>query len=219
MLVGDVFELKVSQFVPNIGDEVLNVYFYKLMTGTFVLDDFIGLFVLNVILPLRNMQSSQLAYRTFTLSNIFNLDEFFVRSYNDYDLAGLIISPTAPPSTAVNFTLHRSSRTVRNGSKRIGGLPNNVVTEGRIVDGFILTQMATVAAAMSEELTEPISGAVLRPCIVGRVKTPNPDYPADSKYEFKYALPEAQGDSPVVEVAQTTFSAFTSTQVTRKTNR
>lgn len=219
MEVGDVFEVKVSQVVPNIGDEQLNVFFYKLMTGTFVLDDFIGEFVLDVILQMRTIQVELCEYRSITLTNLFNLDEFFVRNYDVGELKGLNTFAPAPPSTALNYTLHRTSRTVRNGSKRIGGLPNPLVAEGRIIDATYLGNMTDLADALSLEITEPISGAVLRPVIVKRIKTANPDYPATSKYPFKYTLPTEQGETPIVEVGQATYSVYTSTQVSRKTNR
>jgi hypothetical protein len=219
MVVGDVFEIKVSQTTPNIGDEMLNVFFYKLMTGEFVLDDLIGQFVLDVVLQMRTIQSVACQYRAITVTNLFNLDEFFVRTYDVNELVGLVNLAVAPPSTALNFTLHRTSRTVRNGSKRIGGVPNPTVQEGRITDSTYLGDMSDLADAMSAELTEPISGAVLRPVIVKRIKTANPDYPDNSKYPFKYTLPTEQGETPIVEVGQTTFSIYTSTQVSRKTNR
>lgn len=84
--------------------------------------------------------------------------------------------------------------------------------------GF-LGDMNDVANSYAAEIEEPISGAILRPVIVKRVKTANPDYPDDSKYPFKYTLPTAQLGSTVVDVNGCSFSVFASTQVTRKTNR
>jgi len=219
MEVGDVIEIKVAAITPNVADEALNVFFYRVATGIAEMSDIVDAFVLDVLLPYRGIQTQGVQYRSITATNLFNLDEFHIRSYSGSDLEGIINEFTAPPSTAINMTLHRTSRTVRNGAKRLFGFPNVNVQEGVVQGVSFLGDLNEVAVAIGAELDEPISGAVLRPVIVKRIKTANPDYPLKSKYPFKYLLPTEQGQTPVVDVGQVTFSIFSSTQVTRKTNR
>lgn len=219
MDAGDIFQLKVSQIAPSMGDEGLNVFFYRLISGEFVLDDFIGAFVLNVVLPMRTVQHSSIEYRYIELANIFNLDEFAVRSWDAGELVGLAGGAAPAPANAFNFTLRRTSRAVRNGAKRLLGVPSGEYVGGVLTSGGFIASMNNVANAFGETLTEPISDAVLSPCIVKRVKTANPDYPATSKYPFKYSLPTALLSSVSTLVASVSFSNFASTQVSRKTNR
>lgn len=124
MIVGDVFQIKVSQVSPNIGDEALNIFFYRLATGLFELDDFIGQFVLEVILNMRTVQHTSTEYRYIEMINIFNLDELAIRTYTAGELIGLAGGSAPAPANAFNFTLRRSSRSVRNGSKRLMGVPS-----------------------------------------------------------------------------------------------
>lgn len=219
MEAGDVIQIKSVAITPNIGDEMINIYFYRLDSGTPLMDDIIGAFILKPLLAIRGMQTDGVQYRSIEAINLFNLDEFAVRSYSGADLAGLLVEATAPPSTAVGFTLRRSSRTVRNGAKRIGGVPNANVVQGALTGTSFLAQVAAVAGDMGEPMEEGVSDAVLTPVIVKRIKTPNPDYPDDSKYPFKYLLPTEQGQTPIVPVAGVGFSSFATTQTTRKTNR
>lgn len=219
MAVGDVIQLKVGQTVPNVGDVALNVFFYEIQTGISTLDDFIGQFILDVVLNMRTLQSTACEYDYIEAVNLFNEAEFALRTFAPAELTGLIGSGPCPPSTALGFTLKRSSRAVRNGSKRIAGAPSSIIANGGIADATYLGDMNDLAEAMAADITEPIGGAVFRPVIVKRIKTANPDYPTHSKYPFLYALPTEQGETPVVDVAGCTFSVYATTQVSRKTNR
>ena len=219
MAVGDVIQVKVGQTVPNVGDVALNVFFYKIATGISTLEDFVGQFILDVVLNMRTLQSTACEYDYIEAINLFDLTEFYLRTFAPAELTGIIGSGPVPPSTALGFTLKRSSRAVRNGSKRICGAPSGIIANGGIADPTYLGDMNDLAVAMGSDITEPVGGAVFRPVIVKRIKTANPDYPLNSKYPFKYNLPTEQGQTPVVDVAGVTFSVYSTTQVSRKTNR
>lgn len=220
MLVGDVIQIKVVQSSPNVGDELLNVFFYEVIgAGTSTLAQIIDQFQLDVVLPMRNIQAVALEYKRIEAIDLYDLNQMFTEIYPQGAVKGTIELAISPPSTAVGYTLQRSSRTVRNGSKRFGGIPNVTVQEGKIVDSGYIVSMNTLATALAADIEESLGGNVLQPVIVGRVKTANPDYPATSRYPFIYSLPTAPNQTPVVRVQAALFSLFTSTQVSRKTNR
>lgn len=219
MAIGDVYQIKASQRVPNVGDEVLNIFFYSHFSGASDLEDVLTEWNLTVGLPMRLCQTQTTTWNYLEISNLYDVTEFARLDFAAGTVKGDYNDDTAPPSTAINFTLQRTSKTVRNGSKRLGGLSNPLVAYGQVTNTGLLEKLQAVAVAFALPIEEPVGGAIFNPVIVGRVKTANPDYPDNSKYPFLYSLPTEPGQSPVVLVKSAKYSPFVSTQVSRKTNR
>lgn len=217
-VVGDVFQIKVSYQIPNVGDEALNVFFYTLTSGAPAIEDIADGFAAFMWIQQRDLMADSVYLNYVEAVNLFNLSEYALKPYDVGEISGNLAGEVAPPGVAINFLLRRTSRLVRNGSKRIGGVPNSAFLEGKIVDVGYLGELALMNAKLAAIWTEPVSDAELTPCIVKRIKTANPDYPDSSKYPFKYTLPTTQGEAILSVVRSAQFSLYASSQASRKTN-
>jgi len=218
MAIGDLYQLKLSTSPPNIGDEALNLFQYDYILGSSTLEQMFDIWDDTVGLQLRSMQSVNTAWNYVEIINLFDLTELFSHVYPVGTVHGVISGDSAPPAVAINFTLQRSARTVRNGAKRIGGIPNGVLANGVVTAGDYITQLNDTAEALGADLEDDAGTGVWRPVIVKRVKTLNPDYPASSKHEYIYSLPTNISEAVFAPVQEVKFSTFASSQNSRKTN-
>jgi len=218
MAAGDVYQLKLSTQPPNVGDEALNIFFYQCITAGATLEEMFQGWDDVTGLQIRSMQSVNCLWNYVEIINLYDLDELFTHIYPAGTVHGVISGDSAPAGVAINFTLQRSSRSVRNGAKRIGGIPNGVLANGIVTAGDYITQLNDTATAFGDEWNGDDGVSTYVPVIVKRIRSDNPDYPVDSKYKYLYRLPENSGEGITPAVADVKFSIYASSQNSRKTN-
>lgn len=173
--------LQVTDFQTYLGEQVLNVYYYRWSSAPTVdnsaymplLDDFIA----EVINPVRDLQSAALAHDRVQVKNLSNGLDFAERPVG---LNGLLTStPSAiePSYVSLGFQLVRDSLVTRNGYKRFAGVVDEQV-QGNAFSGD-LTDVADVVNALKKSLSVGLI-EVAFPVIV---KRPIPE-PAGDDYLY-----------------------------------
>lgn len=184
---------------------VLNVYFYLQATGDVQAADGLAAAFQDTMLPLLvPLQNDELTHTSIQVINIDNADDWFTLPLTA-DNVGTSTSDGMPPYAVWAFRYNRTTRAVRNGQKRIGGVSEANVSDG-VATGGAVTDLAALAAAMGAALDDTL-GNIFTPRIFHRapaVGTP-PVYP-----------PLSDGtDYPVASVEYVSVS----TQNTRKFGR
>jgi hypothetical protein len=165
MATGDLY--RVVDVQTLLGQQVLNVYFYKCIaagSAPSLPTTLFGLMYENILTDMFTVQSSQLTHNGGIITNEDNDDEFATVPTSD---TGTISGDVMPPFVAWAIRLNRASRAVRNGQKRIGGVPESLVVDG-VAASSILSTLTGIAVSMATILTDPVSGAAFEPRIVHR---------------------------------------------------
>lgn len=205
MALSDVFKCTDYQRLPS-GEQILNTYFYQRLDPAGDAPDLLAAFVSDVGDAVKAVQSVALVHYLWRVESLGDLADF-----DEFSVAGDIgdFSPGVRNEwDAYAFTLRPSTRAVRPGSKRIGGVPeadtnytNGVITGA---DHLILLQ------ALRVQLGALLEGALsqYQPVIVKRVLDGG-----------SYRLPETDLELVSVPVAQVLFNTKISHQVSRGNNR
>lgn len=149
MAPGDIYQILDKQTL--LGQEVLNVYYYKSDGGSGLQAEDLGDAFIDQMLPdIVAMQSNELVHTEIQVNCVTNLDDFHIHPLVTGNI-GEFTQSVNDPFGAYGFELIRSTRATRNGSKRIGGVPDTVVTDGVISSGAI-TLADTLATTMGGNL-------------------------------------------------------------------
>jgi len=156
--VGDHLRIKDFQTMDNVAGDVMNVYFYEVLSITtpvplsLIADEleawFYGLFLTAIL----DIQTASVQH---VRVEIDNMDDFLTDSVviiPAVPVPGAIADNFAASSTAASFQLVRQNRTTRHGSKRIAGVPDNTVTNNVIIpasEPVFLDAAASMASAQS----------------------------------------------------------------------
>jgi len=186
MATGDLWKLiDVQEFEAQ---QVLNVYYFKQLanpsTGTSIAA--LETAFVNIYIPVITALQSDLIRHTGLLTeNLDNPDEFGTPA-TGYD--GLLSGDAMPPFVTWSFRLNRTTRLVRNGQKRIGGLSEASVSAGLPVSGMA-TAIAAYETLVAAILIEPVTGASFEPRIVHRATDAGPggDPPATPRADYAIA--------------------------------
>lgn len=165
MAVNDLYQLTSVQ--TYLGQQVLNVFVYKCVgigTSTDLpgsLRDVFRTFIRDFC---NAIQSDQLEYVGQVIVNLDDDAEFGVFSDSTLGADG---GDGLPPYACYSFRLNRTTRAVRNGQKRIGGVPETRQANG-VPTAAALTQLNLIAGSLGTILVEPITGASFEPRILHR---------------------------------------------------
>lgn len=189
MATGDLYELTDIQTLE--GQQVLNVYHYKQVSeptsGTSILA--LGdAFYTFVQLPMFSVQTEFLQHVGLRIINLDNPDEFALVTEGE---TGTVPGETLPPFCSWAFRYNRSSRLVRNGQKRIGGVPEGFNDNG-VATGTALTLLPLLAIGMGALITDTVTTASFTPRIVHKATDAGPggDPPATVRADYAVASVE-----------------------------
>jgi len=161
-VLGDL--LKVVDVQTYLGQEVLNIYWYRVTSVTGFLDEgyeaIADWFEDNVIVPVTQIQASALTHTAIRLYNMSNGIDFYEKPI-DVDGAQTAAAITLLPSyVSIGFKLVRESLVTRNGYKRIGGL----------FDGQVDGNNFNIDAAARTDIEEAMAADI----VLGVVTTAEP---------------------------------------------
>lgn len=183
MATGDLWQLIDVQTYQ--AQQVLNVYYFKQLANPSVGTSLaaLGTAFVNIYLPvILPLQHDLLRHTDVIITNLDNEDEF-VTAPTGFD--GEVAGDGMPPFVSWGFRFNRSSRLVRNGAKRIGGVPESLTNNGlpSVAAGILLN---TLAALFGTILIEPTTGASFEPRIVHRATDAGPggDPPATPRADY-----------------------------------
>lgn len=161
---GGILKIVNVQNWTTLNEEMLNVYWYR-MTNLVnpvglneVAADIALEFESTVLVPIRAIQSNVIVHTALRMSYYGIIDE-------DQDIllsppvAGSALGEITAPNFAWTFKLVRTFKTTRNGSKRIGGTPDSLSTDGRglnqVGSAFVMNIEAALAATLNVSAVLP----------------------------------------------------------------
>ena len=149
MLVeNDIVEIVINQrHIPS-GQPIANVYHFQAID---VLEDWTAVnsfkalasdVFITLYTPMSVFQSNEISWDSAVFTNLTNGVD--IATFNPDDpYVGQVASVSEPLQVALSFKLIRSGRTTRNGSKRLGGIADSIITD---TDGAALSGTADILA-------------------------------------------------------------------------
>lgn len=212
MAVGDVYEIVDVQELQ--GQEIQNVYFYHQIAPFVPLSGSMAQaigeeFVATVINQIRDVQSVDLLHVEVRVRNLFDaVDAATVVS----GIVGAQVSggDYLPSYCAWGFQETTDNATVRDGAKRIAGVPELLQEDGVPTEDAI-----DLLNILADQLAQPITGGliieddILYPCVVKRVRS-------GVAGAYEYRLPENTGELVFGTVLELLVKLFVTSQVSRK---
>lgn len=132
---GDYIQVIDKQTLTNISGSVLNVYYFEVLSvsGTPIInnmkEDFITWWTDWMFATLLPLQCVSAVHRGLTINNLNAYQTEFLDFDYDTPITGSVSDNFSSPTTAWSFQLARLFRTTRNGSKRIAGVPDTMVSD------------------------------------------------------------------------------------------
>lgn len=170
---GDIIRITDVQAQDGYASPIRNVYYYHVFTMTgeaplqIYAEDIVAAFYTTVITPMLALQSSSIKHIEVEFFNMSNQFEEATQTW-DTPFAGSVAGEVMPANVAYSFKLQRYQRVVRNGAKRISGVPEIATTQGRILIPAYVPLATTLGNAFATPLT--VEGdsvdAFLNPVIV-----------------------------------------------------
>jgi hypothetical protein len=147
--IDQIYQLTDNQRFPT-GEIVQNVYFFADEGASGSAEDLTLAFNNDMLTGIiRDLQSDDFEHISVEAHSLGAFDDFYVRVLTG--AVGGRSGDCLPAFNAINFTLRTSSRAVRPGSKRIGGLPDETTLylNGQVVDSAMLGFMEDIRVAMA----------------------------------------------------------------------
>jgi len=209
LVVGNILQITLEGLV--LAQQSLNVFFYQVSNvptppeGVSIYEYICERFDVVVAAKQQNLIPAEAQLTNIRVDNLTNGVDFF-----DYVISrtGVVAGDCAPSFNAYNFILRRTTLVTRNGSKRVGGVPENW-TDGNSFVG-LTAALTDYGAAISSPLVTadatPDPFAV--PVIVGR-----------SEYTTSEGKQAYQLDLTKINPIQSAAFTALSTQRSRKLGR
>ena len=154
MALGDIYELVDRQ--TFLGQEIINRYHYRNVVENGTAEGLAIGWIQDVLLNITPIQSSDLQHTVVDVINLDDETDFFsqVSGISGGDTAS---GENLAPFIASRLRILRSSRAIRNGSKRYAGLREGMVN-GTVVTTSYHTGLQTLADALQLQVTSPLGG-------------------------------------------------------------
>lgn len=192
------------------GQDIENIYFYRHAAGTGVATDLALDFEANVLPLVRALQVSQVTDVGIQAYNLGDLGDFVNLPVVGGGTYGSV--PYKPSFVAVGFSMKVNTRAVRQGSKRISGVPTEVANGDTITSSGYIAAMEALRLQLGTNLTG--GGDTFTPIVVKRVKTLVAGT-TPPKYKYNLPVPPAT-DATVGDVVAVLTSNDLTSQVSRK---
>jgi len=191
MALSDLYQATVKAVYSITGETVENVFYFRKATGlgtaTKLIDalaDTGGYLEL-----MTNLMHEDLVISEVACLCLGDLEDF---EYRGFILPGGGTGDMLPLHDALNVTLKLSTRAIRPGSKRIAGIPEDVVVNGVFTDATYISSITAFTGQMGEEQDDG-TGVTFQQVVIKRVFVPA-DLPDHGAF---YRLPEGL-ETPVV---------------------
>lgn len=173
------YQLTLNQaFNTTAGDLIQNVFFYENVGVAQNAELLATAFEDQVLDNIATIQSAAIKINSIQVINLDDPLDYFVLAPTT-PAEGAVTGDCLPQFVCWSFRLNRVSRSVRNGQKRIAGVPETLQVNGVAVAGAS-TDLTALADAMGTNLTD-VSGANYTPRIGRR---PLPGHPLSDTVLF-----------------------------------
>jgi len=202
MAFQDVYELVDVQ--SHQGQEVLNVYFYQnnnILNGGATAEDLANEFIEEVLPEIVAIQVVDLIHTEIRVRNLYNAADSHTTAISE---AGAIGTDNFPTFNAVGFRLVQDNGAIRNGAKRIGGIPEDAALDGVITGAPYIAALDTLGDKLADTLAI-IAADVFMPVVVGRILDGG-----------SYRLPDNAGEAVLGAIVEGVFNVLLTSQTSRK---
>lgn len=170
---GDIIRITDVQAMDGYSDPIRNIYYYHVFTMNTPADlqiyaaDIAQAFGTTVLTPVAAIQSIAVKHIELEFLNMSFQQEESTETW-DVPIPGVHDYEPAPAQVAYSFKLQRYARVVRNGAKRISGVPEDANLSGRILAPSYVTAVNAAATAFATTLnvTSTLGNSQLVPIIV-----------------------------------------------------
>jgi len=173
--------LQITDFQQYLGEEVLNVYYYRYFSApTFdntVYEPIVDDFATRVIGAVRQVQVNTLKHDRLQIKNLSNATDFFEKIINIDGELSVADDAELQSYVSLGFQLIRDSLVTRNGYKRIAGLQESQV------DGNEFSGNMTTINGIRPRFTESLQVGLIQVAAPVIVKRPIP-VPAGTSYVY-----------------------------------
>jgi len=202
--IGDIFEITDVQ--EMLGQEVLNVYFYRARTIT-VSDNnaqsMVNAFIEHVLPVITVVQSSDVVHTAVRGRNLFDASDAYEALISEAGAADGVSSGTFE---AYPFRLVGDNAAVRSGAKRIGGVEQASTSDGVVTGAPLLSALNDLAEQFATEIAWGLLEAAFgTPVVVARLLV-----------DGNYVLPDNSGDAVYSAITDALFNPRVTSQVSRK---
>ena len=161
MAQGDIYRIIDWQGLG--GELIQNRYYYQQTLGAGDWNDMLQAFDEDVLPAICAAQVDTLAHNLIEVVNLNDVSDFG-SAQSLTNQAGTIIDEAMPKWDAFGFVLNRTSRSMRSGAKRIGGVPEGSVN-GSVIAGGAQAQVDAIAAALESSI-DSLGGNEYDPILV-----------------------------------------------------
>lgn len=173
MALNDLYRLIDRQTL--LGQEVLNVYYYKQSTAAGSSIMLMEAFFADVVAPMLPLQSNALTHTRIDVENLTGVVDYVEQVLLGNNI-GTNTGEALPPFVCYGIRWNRASRLSRHGYKRIAGVTETTQNGGGLVSTFD-DEMATLVTAMQTPVTEDTGPSGYTPVIVRKTgSAPNYTY-------------------------------------------
>ena len=151
MAVGDIYRLK--DFQTFLGQQVLNVYYYRMSAGSGGAQDLITAYLLDVLPNIVPFQTDDVTHTVIEAMNLASLTDFAQQSITSGG-QGQEVSQSSSPFHAYGFRLVRTTRETRQGYKRYAGVPSPAVVDGVITTPSIQASLSALEPVLAATIDD-----------------------------------------------------------------
>ena len=163
--------IRITDKQTYLGQEVLNVYYYRYVVGAPVLDEvydtIAGWWSDFVLDPVRETQNQFVMHTTLKIENMTGGADIREYTINKPGTLTCTAAQCLPANMTVGYILHRNNRNTRNGYKRFSGLTDNLV----VGDSYVRFD-ETAISNLEEALAKPINLGIVEAFFPVIVKHP-----------------------------------------------
>lgn len=200
--LNDVF--MVTDISQCLGQECINVYFYRQnVVGDNSADDVLDSFEGQVLPAVLALQTDDVLHTTLIAQNLYTPSERASRTISE--VGANTGGNTMNNFTAYGFSLNQDNGAIRNGSKRIVGVQDDVSVDGVITDATYIDLIADLAGVLATTLDLGII-ATFVPTIVKRILVS----------AGEYRLPANSGEAVLGSVVEAVWNPLLTSQTSRK---
>lgn len=156
--MGDTYLLK-DKYVYQ-GEDMQNSYYYEVISGSGTAQDLNETFAGTILPLIVAVQHTGATHGSLESYNLSDPEDFHVETLTTGN-QGEVAGEGMPKWDAYKFKVARATRAVRNGAKRIGGLPESGIANGA-ASGTLLTDLEALAEGMGTDLPGAVADYALR---------------------------------------------------------
>ena len=155
MAVGDVYELTDHQ--TYLSQEVANRYHFRNVGVSGTAEDCALAYVTDILPSLLPLQDDLLEHVRISVINYDDPTDYHEEALVGSEGTSALGGDALPSFVAFRLRILRSSREIRNGSKRYAGLNEGQVNQNTLVAGEVV-KLETLASALEQQITAPLGG-------------------------------------------------------------